>query len=192
MQLTTSRLIIRDFTMADMPALFEILADPTANRFLPWWPLESLTATTEFYQHYLEANQFLAICLATDNRPVGYVDVAEDDSHDMGYGLKPTFWNQGLVTEAGQAMVTYWQTAGLPYLTATHDVQNGASGRVMQKLGFAYQYSYREYLPVKDETVVFRLYQRNFTTPTDFTYRHYWELHPDHWIEPGLNAASAN
>lgn len=47
----------------------------------------------------------------------------------------------------------------MDYLTATHDVLNPASGRVMQKCGMRYIHSYREHWMPKDIDVVFRLYQ---------------------------------
>lgn len=38
--LETSRLILRKFTERDMEALFLILKDEEANKFLPWYPVK--------------------------------------------------------------------------------------------------------------------------------------------------------
>lgn len=44
--LETSRLILRKFTERDMEALFLILKDEEANKFLPWYPVKDLTGNT--------------------------------------------------------------------------------------------------------------------------------------------------
>ena len=67
-----------------------------------------------------------------------------DDSHDLGYGLRREFWRRGLVTEAGRAVIDQLKRDGVPYITATHDVNNPRSGEVMRRLGMRYQYSYEE------------------------------------------------
>ena len=48
--LETSRLILRKFTERDMEALFLILKDEEANKFLPWYPVKDLEETRRFYQ----------------------------------------------------------------------------------------------------------------------------------------------
>lgn len=40
--LKTERLILRKFEEKDMEALFQILKDEEANRFLPWYPVKNL------------------------------------------------------------------------------------------------------------------------------------------------------
>ena len=40
--LETERLILRKFTENDLEALYQIYRDPDVNRFLPWFPLQSM------------------------------------------------------------------------------------------------------------------------------------------------------
>ena len=86
----------------------------------------------------------VSLCDLPESRehPIGYIHVASDDSHDLGYGLRREFWHRGIATEAGRAVIEQVRRDGIPYLTATHDVRNPRSGRVMQRLGMRYQYSY--------------------------------------------------
>lgn len=77
----------------------------------------------------------------------------------------------------------YVRAAGVPYVTATHDRDNPRSGQVMQRLGLKYCYSYREQWQPKNISVVFRLYQLNFSAPEAFVYRGYWERYTEHWVE---------
>ena len=48
--LETKRLILRKFTEEDIEALFLILRDEEANRFLPWYPIKSLEEAKKFYE----------------------------------------------------------------------------------------------------------------------------------------------
>ena len=188
-ELITERLILRKFTEEDREALYEILKDEEVNRFLPWFPAASLTAAETFLkEHYLdsykkESGYQYAICLKGENRPVGYIGVSMEESHDLGYGLRKEYWNQGIITEAGRAVIERVRKDGIPYLTATHDVKNPASGAVMEKLGMSYQYSYEELWQPKNFLVTFRLYQLNLDGETERVYRKYWEQSEVHFVE---------
>ena len=83
-----------------------------------------------------------AVCLKEDNIPIGYINVSMEDSHDFGYGLRREFWQRGIATEAGLAVIAQLKKDGIPYITATHDVNNPRSGNVMKRLGMNYRYSY--------------------------------------------------
>ena len=106
-----------------------------------------------------------------------------EESHDLGYGLRKEYWNQGIVTEAGRAVIERVRKDGIPYLTATHDVKNPASGAVMEKLGMSYQYSYEELWQPKNFLVTFRMYQINLDGQTERVYRKYWEQSEVHFVE---------
>ena len=135
--LETGRLILRKFTEQDLNSLFLILRDEEVNRFLPWYPLKNLEETRAFYEKRYVANYArpqgydYAICLREDNCPIGYLSIAMDDAHDLGYGLRKEFWHRGIVTEAAKAVVEQAKRDGLAYITATHDRNNPRSGHVM-------------------------------------------------------------
>ena len=93
--------------------------------------------------------------------PIGYLHVDLGEAHDLGCGLLEEYRHRGLMTEAGRALIDRLRTDGLPFVSATHDVNNPASGRVMARLGMTYRYSYLEQWHPKDPPVVFRLYQLN-------------------------------
>lgn len=109
--LKTEHLILRKFTENDLKALYEIYCDEEVNRFLPWYPLHSLEEAMEFYKRQYESkyNQEqsydYAICSRENNYPIGYINVAINDSYDLGYGLRKEFWHKGIVTEAGKAVI---------------------------------------------------------------------------------------
>lgn len=185
----TERLILRKFTEADLPALYSILKDEEVNRYLPWFPLKSLKEAEIFFQErycsvYKNTRGYnYAVCLKTDNIPVGYVNVNMDDSHDLGYGLKREYWQKGIISEACAAVVNQVKTDGLSYITATHDVNNLRSANVMKRLGMEYKYSYIEQWQPKNIAVTFRMYQLNFDKSDTFVYSKYWDTNENHFVE---------
>jgi ribosomal-protein-alanine N-acetyltransferase len=190
--LQTTQLLLRRFEPEDAPALFELLQDQQVNRFLPWFALTTLDQAQAFLQErFLDTYQNpsgyrYAVCLKSDNRPIGYVWMSNGESRDFGYALARPFWHQGIATQAAAAVLDRVRQAGYPYVTATHDRCNPRSGAVMRRLGMRYCYSYVEQWQPKNIPVTFRLYQINFDGDHTHPYMQYWHQYPEHFIEPGL------
>jgi RimJ/RimL family protein N-acetyltransferase len=187
--LETERLILRKFTEDDFPALFDIYSDEEVNTYLPWFPLKSIEEIKVFFAEryavdYAKPEGYrYAICLKSDNVPIGYINVCIDDDHDLGFGLRKEFWHQGIVSEAVKVVVEQVNKDGMPYITATHDVNNTRSGNVMKTLGMSYKYSYEELWQPKNFLVTFRMYQLNFNEKDEFVYRKYWDMYNNHFVE---------
>ena len=102
-------LLLRRFTENDLCALFAIHSDKEVNTYLPWFPLQSIEEASLFLkERYLDTysqpyGYRYAICLKTDNLPIGYVNIDANEPHDLGYGLLKAFWRNGIVTEAANA-----------------------------------------------------------------------------------------
>ncbi len=204
--LETERLILRRFTEDDPDALFRIYADEEANTFLPWFPAHSLDDARAFYERQYAAayarprGYAYAICLREGafggaaagsaqgaSEPVGYIKVdVEGDAYDFGYGLRREFWHRGITTEAGRALIEQVRCDGLPYITATHDVNNPRSGAVVRRLGMTYRYSYEEQWQPKNIPVTFRLYQLDLDGHEHPTYQTYWDAATVRFVEEGL------
>lgn len=188
----TKRLILRKFTKNDIEALYKIYSDKDVNKFLPWFPVKSLDeAKVLFEEKYAEKYErpqayAYAVCLKKDNCPIGYIKVDTEGACDFGYGLRKEFWHRGIMTEAGRAVAAQVKKDGLPYITATHDVNNPHSGGVMKNIGMKYMYSYEEQWQPKDILVTFRMYQLNFDGSEGFVYKKYWDTSDVHFIETGI------
>lgn len=168
----TERLILRQFIYSDIEDIFLIYSDEEVNRFLPWFPLKSI----EESEYYLKNNIFeeykkeiayrYAIIYKDTNRAIGYISINDINekkcSGDLGYGLKKEYWNKGIITEAGTHLLKKLKENGFMFITATHDVNNLGSGRVMEKLNMKYQYSYEELWQPKNFKVTFKLYKIDF------------------------------
>lgn len=190
--LETERLILRKFTENDIEALYQIYSDEEVNKFLPWFPLKNIEEAWTFFQEryaakYAQPQAYAyAICLKKDNYPIGYIKVDMEEHHDLGYGLRKEFWHQGIVTEAGKAVIAQVKKDGLSYITATHDRNNPRSGGVMRNIGMNYQYSYEERWQPKDLFVTFRMYQLNLDGNKERVYRKYWDISDVHFVETDL------
>ena len=188
-EIETERLILRRFEEDDLPSVFKIFSGREVNRFLPWFPLRTMDDAKAFYEERFESRYrqerayHYAVCLKSDNVPIGYVNVGTEESYDFGYGLCREFWQQGIITEAGRAVIEQLKKDGISFVTATHDINNPRSGRVMKRLGMKYQYSYEEQWQPKNQTVVFRMYQLNLDGDDSRIYRKYWEISDVHYIE---------
>lgn len=188
-RLETERLILRKFTEDDLEALYYIHSDEEVNRFLPWFPLRNMEDARVFYEEQLvsryreERAYNYAVCMKKNDYPVGYVNVSMDDSYDFGYGLRREFWHRGIITEAGKAVIEQLRIDEIPYITATHDVNNPRSGRVMKRLGMKYRYSYQEQWQPKNIQVIFRMYQLNLDGNESRIYQRYWNKSEVHFIE---------
>lgn len=180
----TERLILRKFTENDLEAMFEIFSDEDVNKFLPWFPLKSLDEAREFFEerfakNYSQKSAYnYAVCLKENNYPIGYVNVSADESRDLGYGLRKEFWHRGIITEACIAVIEQLKKDGIPFITATHDINNPRSGEVMKRIGMKYQYSYEEQWQPKDFSVTFRMYQLNLDGDDSRVYMKYWNISP--------------
>lgn len=191
-RLETERLILRKFTKDDLDALFLILKDEEVNKFLPWYPMKNLEETKRFYEEryaakYVEPQAYAyAICLKSDNYPIGYIKVDISDSYDLGYGLRKEFWRKGIVSEAAQALIEQLKKDGILYITATHDINNPRSGAVMKRIGMEYKYSYEELWQPKNFLVTFRMYQLNLDGNKERVYKKYWNTYKKHFIEENV------
>ena len=185
----TERLLLRRFRPEDIPALFSIYGDREVNTYLPWRPLASCQEAERLFENeyaaaYREPRGYrYAVCLKADDSPIGYVHVDPEGARDLGYALSRAFWHQGIAVEAARAAAAQAKQDGLPFITATHDVNNPRSGSVMRALGMRYQYTYREQWQPKDIPVTFRLYQLNLDGNETRVYWKYWERYAVHNIE---------
>jgi RimJ/RimL family protein N-acetyltransferase len=139
----TERLLLRPGWAEDAPALARAIADEQVVRNLataPWpFALEDAEA-------FLAAPRdpampsFLITERRTDGPPqiVGACGLGRRPSGavELGYWVGRQHWGKGFATEAGRALVDIAKALKLPRLEASHFLDNPASGRVLEKLGF--------------------------------------------------------
>ena len=139
----TARLLLRPGFAEDAPALACAIDDSAIVRNLATapWPYglaeaEALLAATPdpvlprmlIVERTGGAPRLVEAC-GLSRRPSGAVE--------LGYWIARADWNRGFATEAGRALVEIAGALKLAQLEAAHFVDNPASGRVLEKLGFS-------------------------------------------------------
>lgn len=147
-RLETARLILRQLSENDAPAMYTNWAsDQEVTRFLTWPPHESVAATqellTSWAKNYEQANFYLwGITLETNpTEVIGTISVVSADERiakmEIGYCLGQAWWGQGIMSEALIAVVRFlFESVGVNRLESRHDPRNPGSGAVLKKAGF--------------------------------------------------------
>lgn len=148
--LETSRLWLRQRQLTDIEDIFAFASLEKVSRPAGFAPVKTLEEEhdylTRIYPENL-AKQDLpsgyAIVLKAKNKVIGSIDFnfrRSDDVFELGYILHPDYWGQGLLPEAGQAIVEIGFTHLQLYkIEIRCDATNRQSQRVAEKLGFKYE-----------------------------------------------------
>ena len=162
----TERLLLRPGWAEDAPALARAIADEAVVRNLATapWPYGLADAEAFLASPSDPALPRFLITERTDAAPrlIGACGLARRSSGnvELGYWIARAHWGQGFATEAGLALVEIARTLKLPRLEASHFVDNPASGRVLDKLGFiATGLSAERYSCARGGDAVSRLYR---------------------------------
>lgn len=154
--LSTERLILRPFSLADAPDVLCLagdrdIASTTLNIPHPYEPgmAENWIATHPEAFEQGDTVTF-ALVLRAGNAFIGAMGLRLELEHrraELGYWVGKPYWNQGFATEAARAVVRYgFEALGLNRIYASHLTRNPASGRVMQKLGMVYEGRLRQHI----------------------------------------------
>jgi ribosomal-protein-alanine N-acetyltransferase len=159
--LHTERLVLREFTAEDWPAIFAYQNDP---RYLRFYERDSVTERQSqaltYYFILWQGEQprskvQLAITLAATGQVIGNVGVrretADEPVADMGFELSPEHWGQGYASEAARAMVDWgFGEWGLERIHANCVSENAASARVLERAGLREEARLRDHQFFKD------------------------------------------
>ena len=138
----TERLLLRPGWAEDAPALARAIADEQVVRNLATapWPFALQDAEAFLAAPRDPAMPSFLITERTDGEPriVGACGLGRRPSGavELGYWIARPHWGKGFATEASLALIDIARTLKLPRLEASHFIDNPASGRVLEKLGF--------------------------------------------------------
>jgi [ribosomal protein S5]-alanine N-acetyltransferase len=148
-ELTTARLHLRPFTLADHDAIHAVYADPDVMRFVGHGAHATMAETSSALRVYGDvlARRGYSF-LAVTERATGAV-VGDGGLHplggtgpdvELGYTLARQAWGKGYATELGRALVDYaFGVLQVGRVVAQVEPANAASRRVLAKLGMAEQ-----------------------------------------------------
>ena len=151
--LETDRLTIRELTSDDAAFIFELVNDPDWLRYIGDRHVRSLD----------DARAYIAkgpmdmiarfgfglwrVALKRDDTPIGMCGLLKRETMedvDIGFAFLPAFRTQGYGREAAAATLALGRTKfGLRRIVATTAMDNDASGRLLEKLGFRFERNFR-------------------------------------------------
>lgn len=138
----TPRLLLRPGFPEDAMALLSAIANESIVRNLATvpWPYSMRDAEAYLAKPCDPILPSLLIFERGDGAPqlVGACGLGRRSSGsvELGYWIGRAFWGRGLATEACTALIDIARSLGLLSLEGSHFVDNPASGRVLEKLGF--------------------------------------------------------
>jgi len=153
--LTSKRLVLRPFTLSDSEdvqrlAGVEEMADTTLNIPHPYADGQA-EAWIESHDDAFRQRERVALAITDSKRVlVGAVSLRLELGHgraELGYWIGLPYWGCGYATEAASTMVGYgFNELGLNRVHAHHLARNPASGRVLEKAGFAHEGLHRAHI----------------------------------------------
>jgi RimJ/RimL family protein N-acetyltransferase len=155
---TTPRLVLREFTEADLDDLVELYNDPEVMRYLNGGkpvPRDELRDTIlprlmRGYPRYGGGPGCWAAQTRADGQFLGWFALTptgadRPDEAELGYRLNRCAWGVGYATEGSTALIRKGFTdLGLTRVFAQTMAVNAASRRVMEKAGLAYVRTFHE------------------------------------------------
>lgn len=151
----TDRLILRKFKDIDSNDMFKNWgSDANVTKYLSWETHKDIKDSEDIINLWIskyEDNSVYnwVIELKEINEVIGNISIVKlEDMHDaceIGYCISSKYWNKSITTEAFNAVIKYlFEEVGVNRICAKHDINNVASGKVMQKCGMVYEGTLRE------------------------------------------------
>lgn len=144
--LETERLILRETVVEDTPDLYEMDADPEVQQYTGDVLPTSVEDIFERISNYADYKKYgygrWTTVLKNTNEIIGWCGLKylqDIQETDIGYRLKPKYWNKGYATEASRACLKYgFDQFELKQIVAQVLPENKASIRVLEKVGMKY------------------------------------------------------
>lgn len=134
----TDRCLIRELSLSDLPALYELYDKPGMTDFVE--PLYDYETELEYQKAYIE-NMYgfyeYGMWLVFSKGTGKLIGRAGLEHNELGYMIAPKFQNQGYATEVCRFIIDYArENTDFEELYCRIDERNEASVRLAKKLGF--------------------------------------------------------
>jgi ribosomal-protein-alanine N-acetyltransferase len=155
----TARLNLREFIATDFAAVHAYSSDPRVTRYLFFGPRDE-ESTADYLEELLASQREqprtrfeLAVEETASGKLIGACDLSliESSVVDLGYMLSAEQWGKGYATEIALALVdAAFFDLRAQRVISTVDVNNGASIRVLEKIGMRWEAVYRKHRRAKN------------------------------------------
>lgn len=131
----TARLVLRRPASNDASAIVELAGD---------WDVARMTGRIPHPYTMADAERFLGLSIGArmaefDGRVIGCIGAAsrDDGSFELGYWIGKPYWSRGFATEGARGLIEHVRSHNpQARIAASHMIDNPASRRVIEKLGF--------------------------------------------------------
>lgn len=148
LEITTPRLLLRQWRDSDLDQVVEMNADPKVMEFIgPPLDEDRSKAMMERARESWEQRGYGRFALEelASGSVIGFVGLAQTriDAHfapavEIGWRLSTRYWGRGYATEAALAVKDFaFEDLGLPEIVSFTSVLNMRSRRVMEKIGLS-------------------------------------------------------
>lgn len=151
-------ILIRQFQQRDLPDYMAYATLPDVYGPALATPPTDLANAAHHIDQTTANGRMYAVVLRQLNRVIGDVQLTENLGSpedmlvgvmDLGYELHPNYWNQGYMTSALRQVISLqFALHDVQAIRAATLVDNKASGRVLQKLGFHNYAQIKQHYPV--------------------------------------------
>ncbi len=134
----TKRLILRDLNHADARRIAVLAGDIDVARMTARLPHPYTEFDAEEWIRGIESNEYVQ-GIEHDGYLIGLIGytINTDRSAELGYWIGKPWWGHGYATEAAEAVIRHaFRVARVQRMTCCHFIDNPASARVIEKLGF--------------------------------------------------------
>ncbi len=146
--LETERLYLRPIELSDADSIFAYASNEEVALNTSWYAHDSMEATHNFIENYVfesyanEIPEPWGITLKENPEMlIGTVGLTWDSKSKrcmrFHYGLSDTFWGQGIIPEAGRAILDYgFKICNAKRIRAYCTNRNPSAARCLEKVGF--------------------------------------------------------
>jgi len=144
--LETERLILRELNLDDLESFYQYAKKPNIGPNAGWHPHQSIDESLKILKMMIHEDEVWCITLKSNKQMIGTIglhvrnfDNAMANRKEIGYVLDDTYWGQGLMVEAVNAVLLFaFYDVELDEVVCGHMVSNIQSRRVIEKTGFIY------------------------------------------------------
>ena len=150
MELETTRLILRDFTIDDIENLFLLDNDAVVMKYLGRPPVidkNDVRSRIKKKMHYNKNNPGLGFCTVTEKKnnsfvgqfSLSHIEFDKEKEIEIGFRFLQRFWGLGYATEMAHEVIKHgFKNSGLDKIVALTHPDNLASQKVIEKIGLKY------------------------------------------------------
>ncbi|GCE10441.1 GNAT family N-acetyltransferase [Tengunoibacter tsumagoiensis] len=155
MQLSSERLVLREFTEQDWPVVLTYQSNPDYLRFYPWETRNELEVRS-FVRMFIDWSREqprkkyqVAITLKENGQLIGNCGLRMQSANsgiaELGYEIDRHYWGHGYATEAATLLLRFgFERLALHRIWAYCIAENIASAHVLEKIGMSYEGCLRE------------------------------------------------